>query len=223
MVDLVYQLRQQVAEVGRLLFDRHLTDAAGGNVSARIGDVICMSPRFSGNQYHWQLRPEDVLVVDLQRNVLEGSGEISRESSVHFKLYQEFPDGGAVIHAHPRNVMVFAMARQPIYPVLEGTLKFGVVKVSKYSPAHGVQLAENVAAEFAGQEAVIRKQGAAVLAPWHGLFALGKDLNAAFDTVERIDTNAYCVLMGSLLPGMAGRTQEEISAELQKDLKSAKP
>lgn len=218
----IYELRQLVAEVGRRLFERHLTDAAGGNVSARAGDVICMSPRFSGNQRHWQLRPEDVLVVDMQRQVLEGKGDISRESSVHFKLYQDFPDGGAVIHAHPRNVMVFAMARQPIYPVLEANVKFGVVKVSQYAPAHSIRLAEFLSAEFAGQEAAVRKQGAAVIAPWHGLFALGKDLLAAFDTVERVDTNAYCVLMGSQLPGMAGKSQEAISAELSDDQKSFK-
>jgi L-fuculose-phosphate aldolase len=223
MSNQIYELRQQVAEVGRRLFERHLTDAAGGNVSARAGDVICMSPRFSGSQYNWQLRPEDVLVVDMQRKVLEGAGGISRESSVHFKLYQDYPDGGAVIHAHPRNVMVFAMARQPIYPVLEANVKFGVVKVSQYAPAHSTRLAEYLSAEFAGQEEAVRKQGAAVIAPWHGLFVLGKDILAAFDTVERVDTNAYCVLMGNLLPGMAGRTQKMISEELLQDQKLFKP
>jgi ribulose-5-phosphate 4-epimerase/fuculose-1-phosphate aldolase len=38
------------------------------------------------------------------------------------------------------------------------------------------------------------------MAPWHGLFVVGKDLDAAFDLTERIDTNAYCILMSRLLP-----------------------
>jgi ribulose-5-phosphate 4-epimerase/fuculose-1-phosphate aldolase len=50
------------------------------------------------------------------------------------------------------------------------------------------------------------------------LFVIGKDLDAAFDSVERIDTNAYCILMSRLLPGMADRTPEEIHQELLRDL-----
>jgi ribulose-5-phosphate 4-epimerase/fuculose-1-phosphate aldolase len=34
-----------------------------------------------------------------------------------------------------------------------------------------------------------------VIAPWHGLFVMGKDLDAAYDAVERMDTNAHIVLM----------------------------
>ncbi len=218
MSDLISQTRQWVAETGRLLFQRHLTDLAGGNISARAGDLLCMTPRYSGSKYHWDLRPEDVLVVDLQENILEGEGAISREAGVHFALMREFKDGQAVIHAHPRNVMVFSMARQPIHPVLEGTAKFGVVKVCQPAPSHTPELPEFVAAEFRGQEATIRKQGAAVLAPWHGIFVIGKDLDAALDTVERIDTNAYCLMMGRLLPGMADRSAEAISADLLRDL-----
>ena len=218
MTDIIHAVRMRIAETGRLLFERHLTDAAGGNISVRAGDFICMSPRFSGNQYHWQLQPDDVLVVDQDGNKLEGPGDISREAKVHFRLLKDFPDGSAVIHAHPRNVMVFAMAKQPIYPVLEGTVKFGVVKVARFVPAHTSDLADTIAAEMAGQESVIRKQAAAVIAPWHGLFVLGKDLDAAFDAVERIDTNAYCILNGRSLPTMADRSMESISQELMNDL-----
>jgi L-fuculose-phosphate aldolase len=218
MSDLVYQTRQRVAETGRLLFQRHLTDLAGGNISARAGDVLCMSPSYSGSKHHWDLRPEDVLVVDLQENILEGTGAISREAAVHFALMREFKDGQAVIHAHPRNVMVFSMARQPIHPVLEGTAKFGVIKVCRAAPSHTPELPEFVAAEFRGQEATIRKQGAAVLAPWHGIFVIGKSLDLALDTVERIDTNAYCLMMARLLPGMADFAPETVSADLLRDL-----
>ena len=40
--------REQVARIGRFLFDRHLTDAGGGNISLRVGDVFCMSPTWPG-------------------------------------------------------------------------------------------------------------------------------------------------------------------------------
>jgi L-fuculose-phosphate aldolase len=161
---------------------------------------VCITSRYSGSKWQWRIRPEQVLVTDLQGKLLDGDGELSRESSVHFKLLNEFPDGTAVIHAHPRNVLVFAATRQPIVPTLESSLKFGLIRVAEFAPAHTPDLAEHIAAEMRGQEASIRKQAAAVIAPWHGLFALGKDLDAAFDAVERIDINAYIILNSRNLP-----------------------
>jgi L-fuculose-phosphate aldolase len=201
MDDLIHATRARIAELGRLMYERYLTDASGGNISARVGDLICITPRYAGSKYQWRLRPEQVIVADLNGQKLAGEGEISRESKVHFRLLREFPDGQAVVHGHPRHVMVFAMAGRPITPVLENMLKFGVIQVCRFAPAHSDALAENIADGLRGQEAVIRKQAAAVIVPWHGLFVLGKDLEAAFDAAERIEVNAQCILFSRLLPG----------------------
>lgn len=212
----IQETRARIARLGAFLFDRHLTDAAGGNMSARVGDVVCMSPTYSGGKYQWQLAPEDVLVVDLDGNILEGEGKLSREAKVHFALHREFGEAGTgVIHAHPRNLMVFAAMAQPMPPVLEATLKFGEIKVVDYAPAHSPDLATNIAGALRGQEARISKHAAGVIAPWHGLFLMGKDIDAAFDAVERLDTNAYCIMMGGLLGGqdlMAQRREELVAA-----------
>jgi len=215
----VSEMRAKIAEMGRLLFDRFLTDAAGGNISARVGDKICITPRYSGSKYQWKLRPEQVLVTDLDGKQLDGDGEISREAKVHFCMYQRFPDGKAVVHAHARNVLVFAMAGQPIPPVLEDTLKFGIVKVCKFAPAHTGDLSEYVAEALAGQEDAIRKQAAAVIAPWHGLFAVGRDLDSAVDAVERIDTNARCILLSRLLPGDTPVRIPDVQAALEEAMR----
>jgi ribulose-5-phosphate 4-epimerase/fuculose-1-phosphate aldolase len=142
-----------------------------------------------------------VLVCDLAGQQLDGDGELSRESKVHLGLYHAFPDGQAVVHCHAQNALVFAAACRPIHPVLEDTLKFGTIKVTQYAPAHSGDLAKFIIEGLQGQEARIRKQAAGVLAPWHGLFVLGKDLDAAFDAAERIDVNARCILFSRLLPG----------------------
>ena len=59
----VDQMREKLARIGRLLFDRQLTDAAGGNLTARVGDLVCMSPSFRGSQRKCKLTAEDVLVL----------------------------------------------------------------------------------------------------------------------------------------------------------------
>jgi len=214
MNEAIQAMRVKITQIGKLLFERHLTDAAGGNISVRVGDLICITPRYSGTKHRWSLRPEQVLVTDLQSNKLEGDGEISREAKVHYHIFQSFPDAGAVVHCHAQNALVFACAQQPILPVLEDTMKFGAIQVSRYAPAHSTLLAESIVGLLQGQEARIRKQAAAVLAPWHGLFVAGKDLDSAFDAAERIDTNARCILFSRLLPGDQQTSPEEILSKL---------
>lgn len=212
----VTAMRSKLTRLGALLFERHLTDAAGGNISARVGDLVCISPRYAGSKHQWQLQPEQILVVDLEGNILDGSGELSRESKVHLKLHRELGHvGTGVIHAHARNALVFAALCRPIPPVLEATLKFGEIPVTPFAPAHSADLAEHIAAAIKPQEARIRKQAAAALASYHGLFVMGKDIDAAFDAVERIDENAYVILMGQILSqsDMLAEQREHLLAE----------
>lgn len=196
----IAETRAKIARFGAMLYQRHLTDAAGGNLSARVDDLVCLSPRYAGSKKQWNLTPDDVLVVDLDGNVLVGDGEISRESKVHLRLHKEFGDyGTGVIHAHARNVLVFAALARSMPPVLEAMRKFGTVPCIDFAPSHSEKLAENVADAIRPQVERIRKQAAGVIAPWHGVFCIGKDIDAAYDAVERFDTNAYIIMMGQLL------------------------
>jgi L-fuculose-phosphate aldolase len=199
---LLYEARELIAQVGKIMLERNLTDLAGGNISVRVGDKIAMSPSYAGSHRFWQLQPQDVLVLDLQGKLLDGEGKVSREAPTHLRLLNGYyPQGQAVIHAHARNIMVFCAARQGIPPVLEYTYKFGEIKLAEYARGgvQNEQLAENVYKALGGQEARMAKQAAAVMVPWHGLFAVGKDLHSVLDAVERIEINARCILYGRIL------------------------
>ncbi len=214
--------RAAIAAMGARLFERHLLDLAGGNISVRAGDVICLTPRYTGATHHWQLTPDQVLVVSPDGERIAGSGDLSRESKVHLRLHRENSDNGtAVIHAHARNILVFAAARRPIPPVLEATRKFGTIPVTDYAPAHSAELSEYVAAGIAGQAERIKVQAAAVIAAYHGLFCVGKTLDAAADAVERIDTNAYCVLMGGQIG--ASMMLDDERARMEAEINNFKP
>ena len=218
--DMLSQTRTKIAKTGRMVFERHLTDAAGGNISVRVGDSVCITPRYSGSRRQWQLQPNQVLVSDMLGNKLEGDGDVSRESKVHYRIYQEFPDAGAVLHSHARNVMVFVASGQPIEPVLEATLKFDTIPVTRFAPAHSDKLADAIVEGLRGKDEAIRKYATAVMAPWHGLFVVGKDLDAAFDLTERIDTNAYCILMSRLLPEAGPMDPESMRMRLSEAITS---
>jgi L-fuculose-phosphate aldolase len=195
----VEKMRAKIAGFGAMLYDRFLTDAAGGNISARVGDLICITSRFSGQKFQWHIRPEQVLVVDAQGKILDGEGDISRESKVHLALYQNFPMCNGIVHCHPRNVLPFCAAGKSIQPVLEATWKFGEIKMVPYAPAHSANLANYIVDAIRGQEARITKHAAAVMGRWHGLFVAGKDLDAAYDAAERIDTNARIIMLSRAL------------------------
>jgi L-fuculose-phosphate aldolase len=196
---LVEETRIKIAELGRLMFDRFLTDTAGGNISARVGSRVCITMAGCGSKHHWDISRNQVLVTDMEGNVIEGEGKISREAKAHYQLYRRYSEGQAVVHCHARHVLVFACAGVPIAPCLEATLKFGVTPVVEYAPAHSDELAVNIAASMAGRESLITEYAALSVAPWHGLFSFGKNLDAAFDAAERIEINAFISLQSRLI------------------------
>jgi L-fuculose-phosphate aldolase len=192
-------IRQKIADLGRLMYSRKLTDSAGGNISVRAGELVCITPRYAGAKFRWELRPEQVLVCDLDGKKMEGEGDISREAKVHLSLLREFPDQNAVVHGHAQNALIFCAAGIPIEPVMEDTLKFGKVDVCKFAPAHSDDLSKFIVEKMKENTEALKKGSAGVLAPWHGLFVLAKDLDMAYDSFERIDGNAHIILMSSIL------------------------
>ena len=188
-----------VAYTGRMMFERRLTDIAGGNLSAREGNTIFISPRHSGSKRHWQLNPEDILSGEIFDDAILAHPQLSREGKAHLAIYRNFPDVHGVIHAHPFHVLPFAALGKPIPPVLEDTQKFGVIEPVRPFPAHSAELAQSVVDGLRGKEDRVRVQAAAVLLPGHGIIVAGKDLLSALDALERIDWNAWCILARRLL------------------------
>ncbi len=185
---------EQIAIIGRRMFERRLTDMSGGNISVRDHETIYITPRYSGGKKNWQLDPEDILSGPVDTDEVLNHPLFSREGKAHVAIYRNFPDVTAVVHAHPFHVLPFCVAERSIPPVLESTEKFGVVECVPSARAHSRELAENVVAGLRGKEDRIRTQAAAVLLPRHGIIVAGKDLYAAIDAVERIDWNAWCIL-----------------------------
>jgi L-fuculose-phosphate aldolase len=192
-------LRERMAEICRLAYDRKLLDSAGGNVTVRVGDRVYMSRSYSGAKRQWQLRPEDFLVLDLEGNVLAGEGEVSREAAVHMACYHAFEDAGCVFHAHPLNVMAFVSTLTPIPPTSEQTDKFGVIGFCEHAPTHTPELAANVVEALKPQADQLTNHPIATMVPRHGIFVVGAGLETTYDALERIDRGAYYHLMGRLL------------------------
>jgi L-ribulose-5-phosphate 4-epimerase len=90
-----------------------------GNVSAvdRDEGIIAIKP--SGIMYD-QLKPEDMVIVDLEGNIVEGSLSPSSDTKTHLVLYNSFPDIGGIVHTHSTYAVAWAQADRSI-PVLGTT------------------------------------------------------------------------------------------------------
>lgn len=192
-------LPKQISSIGHCMFERRLTDMAGGNISARDGNIIYITPRYSGSKWHWQLSPRQILVGELTRDDIIKRPEFSREGRMHLYIYRAHPEAGAIVHAHPHNVQPFCAAGMKIPNVLEAADKFGVIDLVEPAQAHSEQLAINVTDGFKGKDDQIKKFAAAVLIPRHGIVVVAKDLLAGIDALERIDLNAWCLISQGFL------------------------
>lgn len=181
------EARIHLCDVARMAYDRRLLDSAGGNFSLRVGERIYCTPRYAGSRKRWQLEPQDILLLDLEGNKLEGEGELSREVRMHVGVYHAFPEAGAVCHAHPLNVLAFAHLRRPIPPASEQTEKYGVIPLTEAQPAHSPELARTVVETLTPMREKLARHAIACLIPDHGITVVGRDLDDAYDALERID------------------------------------
>ncbi|MHC1749640.1 MAG: L-ribulose-5-phosphate 4-epimerase [Cellulosilyticaceae bacterium] len=108
-------LKKTVYEANMLLPKYDLITFTWGNVSA-INDTreyVVIKP--SGVGYE-DMKPEDMVVVDLAGNVIEGKYKPSSDTATHLALYQAFDTIGAVVHTHSRWATIFAQAGRNIKP-----------------------------------------------------------------------------------------------------------
>jgi L-fuculose-phosphate aldolase len=188
-----------VAYIGRLMFERRLTDISGGNVSTREGDSLYISPRYAGHRWHWQLEPGDIVSGPIWEDGLIHNPAFSREGLSHLAIYHAYPEVNGIIHAHPLHVLPFCAAEKPIYPVLVSADKYGVLNYHDPAPPESQAQADSIVRHLEGKRELMATDAAAVLMPRHGILIAGADLWAAVDALDLIDQNAWCILTGKLI------------------------
>lgn len=107
------ELKQQVYEANMELPRRGLVTYTWGNVSGidREKGLFVIKP--SGVEYD-ELRPEDLVVMDLEGNQVEGELNPSSDTKTHLELYRAFPELGGVVHTHSPCAVAWAQARRDI-------------------------------------------------------------------------------------------------------------
>ena len=191
-------LREEVARISRMVYERGLTSASGGNASARLSEreFIIKPSGFSMGD----VKGEDLVVVDMRGELLRGAHRPSSEARMHAAIYGALPEAGGVIHAHPPAALAFAVAMVPLKPVTEQSEWYlGEVPVIPRIRFGTEELAKAVGEVARSKAAELKAHGIGILLGGHGAVAIGKSLREAFFSMELIEETARAILGAAAL------------------------
>lgn len=199
------ELKKQVYEANMLLPKYNLITFTWGNVSGidRESGLFVIKP--SGVEYE-KLRPEDMVVVDLNGKKVEGEYNPSSDTATHAVLYQRFSELGGIVHTHSTWATSWAQAGRgiPCYGTTHADYIYGEVPCARnltkdeieeaYEKNTGIVIAElfkECSLDYVATPAVLCKN--------HGVFTWGKDADEAVHNAVVVEEvakmAAYCEML----------------------------
>lgn len=170
--------RQALAEASVRLADRGLVEGTAGNLSAREGDHVAVTPTGADLA---DVTPEMVAVVDMDGELVEGDLQPTSELFLHLGLYRR-GEANAVVHTHAPMATALACVVHELPIVHYSMLAFGgAVRVAPYATFGSEKLAEGVATALEGRSAALMRN--------HGAVSLGPDVASAMAIMELLEWN----------------------------------
>lgn len=194
------ELKKKVYEANMLLPKHGLVTFTWGNVSEidRESGLFVIKP--SGVEYD-QLTPDDMVVMDLDGNRVEGKYKPSSDTATHLEIYKAFAEVGGVVHTHSSYATSWAQAGRsiPCYGTTHADYIYGEVPCvrclteEEIDQAYETNTGRLIVSKFI-EAAKDPMAVPAVLCKNHGPFAWGKDaLDAVHNAVvlEEVAKMAY--------------------------------
>ncbi|MFQ5861226.1 MAG: class II aldolase/adducin family protein [Dehalococcoidia bacterium] len=187
-------------ETAQEMARRGLVTGTSGNASLRLpsgaqGELLAITPT---QRPYSQLAPEEMVVLDLEGEQVEGELAPSSETALHLAIYRARRDVGAVLHTHSVFASVLAVTGTELPPIVDEmvVLVGGPVKVAQYAFPGTEELAQRALEALEERNAVLLRN--------HGLAGVGRSLQEALEVchlVERVaQTYVYSTLLGRVSP-----------------------
>ena len=198
------ELRQDIVDVGRLMYQKGWVAANDGNISIRLGPdrFLCTPTGCSKGM----MQPDELIIVDAAGKKLEGKSECTTEIAMHLTIYEMRPDVNSVVHAHPPVATGFAAAGRALNLALlpEVVVGLGCVPLARYGLPGTAALSE-------GMRPFIPKYDALLLEN-HGATSCGEDVWKAYFKMETIEHFARVTLVAELVGGPKVLPRRDVAA-----------
>jgi L-fuculose-phosphate aldolase len=157
-------VRSAVVEAAREMLRLGLVSGTSGNVSARDGDSVIITP---ARLAYAKMTEEDLVVLGPGGEPAQGEREPSSERRVHLAVYGARPDAGAVVHTHSVHATAWSFLDEPLDTGTEelAAAVGGPVATSEFAPTGGDEIA-------AAAVSALGDRGAVLLGR-HGVVAVG--------------------------------------------------
>lgn len=204
---MLQQLREEVCALHAELPKNNLVAWTSGNVSGRDPESGLIVIKPSGIRFE-NLTPENMVVVDVNGQVIEGSHKPSSDTASHCYVYRQRPEVNGIVHTHSRYATAFAALGRPIPCVLTAMAdEFG-----GSIPCAGFALigGEEIGREVVGALDQCPGPNFAVLLQSHGVFTVGKNAEAAVKAAIMTEDNAAIVWTAMQIGTPLTISQEDI-------------
>ncbi|MBQ8592196.1 MAG: L-ribulose-5-phosphate 4-epimerase [Lachnospiraceae bacterium] len=194
------ELKKRVYEANMDLPKHGLVTFTWGNVSEIDRETGYLAIKPSGVDYD-KLTPNDMVIMDLDGNVIEGKYKPSSDTATHIELYKAFPEIGGIVHTHSSYATSWAQAGRsiPCYGTTHADYFYGEIPCVRCLNQEEIDTAyeENTGHLIVNEFCRMNKDPKAVpavLCKNHGPFAWGKDANEAVHNavvLEEVAKMAY--------------------------------
>lgn len=174
------ELKSMVCRYNKLLPQHGLVTMTSGNVSGRDSETGLIVIKPSGVSFE-DLQPEDMSVLDIDGNIIEGKYKPSVDAATHLYVYKHMPHVGSLIHTHSNYATAFAALGKPIpcYLTAMADEFGGAVPVSAYARIGEEEIGKEIVAKIGTCPAILMKN--------HGVFTIGQTVPAAFKAAVMVE------------------------------------
>lgn len=189
-----YEIKKEICEIGRRIYNNGFVAANDGNISVKVNDnEFYCTPTGVSKGF---MTPDMIIRIDGTGKKIEGKLNPSSEIKMHLRVYRERPDVNAVVHAHPPTATAFTVAGLAMdkYILPEAVLVLGDVPTCDYGTPSTDEIPDSLMPYIQNHDAFLLKN--------HGALTVGNTLTKAFFVMEEVEFNAKISAMAYQLGGV---------------------